>query len=67
MDKLFKQEVKCAKATFYQKAVAELKLKKPGQWYLCLKNITSYDQHNDQPVVDKISHLTDQQQAEIIA
>ena len=68
LDKLFKQEVKCAKATFYQKAVAELKLKKPGQWYSCLKNITSYDQHkNDQPVVDEISHLTDQQQAEIIA
>ena len=68
LDKLFKKEVKSAKSNFYKQAVAELKLKKPGQWYSCLKKITSYDQQkNEQQIVDEISHLTDQQQAEIIA
>ena len=67
-NKLFKKEVKDAKARFYKEAVADLKLKKPGQWYACLKKITSFDQQkNDQPVVDEISHLSDQAQAEIIA
>ena len=50
------------------KSVAELKKKKPGQWYSCLKKMTSYDQlKDDLPVVDDISHLSDQQQAEVIA
>ena len=50
------------------KSVAELKKKKPGQWYSCLKKMTSYDQlKDDLPVVDDISHLSDQQQAEDIA
>ena len=40
LDKMFKNEVKCAKAAFYKQTVAELKLKKPGQWYQCLKKIT---------------------------
>ena len=43
-------------------------MKKPGQWYSALKKISSYDQlKNDQPVVDDISHLSDQKQAELIA
>ena len=68
LNKLFKKEVKSAKANFYKKSVAELKLKKPGQWYSCLKKISSYDQlKDDQPVVDDISHLPDQKQAELIA
>ena len=68
LDKKFKQEVNCAKAAFYKQNVAELKLQKPGQWYACLKKISSHDQlKNDQPIVDEISHLTDQQQAEVIA
>ena len=68
LNKLFKKEVKDAKARFYKEAGADIKLKKPGQWYACLKKITSFDQQkNDQPVVDEISHLSDQAQAEIIA
>ena len=46
MNKLFKKEVKSAKSQFYQKTVAELKTKSPGQWYSCLKKITSYDQQS---------------------
>ena len=68
MYKLFKKEVKSAKANFYKKCVEELKQKKPGQWYSFLKKISLYDQmKNDQPMVDEISHLSDQQQAERIA
>ena len=68
LEKLFKKEMKSAKAEFYNKTVADLKLKNPGQWYSCLKRITSHDQHrNDQPMVDEINHLPDQQQAEMIA
>ena len=44
LDKIFKKEVKGAKAAFYKQTVAELKLKQPGQWYSALKKITSFDQ-----------------------
>ena len=48
--------------------MAELKLKNPGQWYSCLKNITSFDQQkNEQPNVEEIRHLSDQEQADLIA
>ena len=68
LDTEFKKEVKIAKSQFYKQAVADLKQKKPSQWYSCLKRLTSYDQHKlDEPIVDEISHLPDQEQAEIIA
>ena len=68
LDKMFKKEVKSAKEAFYEKNVSELKLKKPGQWYACLKKLSSYDQlKNDQPIVEEISHLSDQEQCEAIA
>ena len=68
LNKLFKKEVKSAKSEFYKKSVADLKLKKPGQWYSALKRISSYDQQKcEQPQVDEISHLDDLEQAEIIA
>ena len=67
-DKLFKQEVKSAKAGFYAKTISDLKQTKPGQWYSVLKRITSYDQQKQQKInVDEISHLSDAEQAEIIA
>ena len=67
MNKLFKKEIKSAKAKFYQKTVEDLKTKNPGQWYSCLKRITSYDQKDGQINIDEISHLSDQDQAEKIA
>ena len=46
----------------------KLKFKNPGQWYSCLKNITSFDQQkNEQSNVEEIRHLSDQEQADIIA
>ena len=44
-----------------------MKLKNPGQWYSCLKKLSSHDQVDQQINVDEISHLPDQEQAEIIA
>ena len=67
MNKMFKKEVKSAKAKFYQKTVADLKTKNPGQWYSCLKRITSHDQKGEKINIDEISHLPVQSQAEIIA
>jgi hypothetical protein len=63
MNKLFKKEMKSAKSQFYQKNIAE-----PGQWYSCLRKITSHDQHKSQVTnVEEISHLTDQEQVDLIA
>ena len=60
--------MKEAKSKFYANKVADLKLSKPGQWYTCLKKISSYgEQKTQQTNVDEISHLTNQEQAEIIA
>ena len=68
LDKLFKIEVKAAKAKFYSKSVADLKNKKPHQWYSALKRITSHDQHKRKTVnINEINHLSNQDQAEMIA
>ena len=48
--------------------MADLKLAKPGQWYACLKRMTSHDQHKaEQTNVAQINHLPAQEQAELIA
>ena len=68
MNKIFQKEMKSEKSKFYEKTVADLKLSKPGQWYSCLKRITSHDQQKSEQLnVDEISHLSDQDQAEQIA
>ena len=48
LDKIFKKEAKSAKSEFYKNKVEELKIKNPGQWYSCLKNITSFDQQKNE-------------------
>ena len=68
IDKLFKKEAKSAKSEFYKNKVEELKSKNPKQWYSCLKSITSFDQQKkEQPNVEEIRHLSDQEQADLIA
>ena len=68
LDNVFRKQSKCAKSEFYKKNVAELKLKKPGQWYSSLKKMSSHDQQKtEQPNVEEIRHLSDQDQAEQIA
>ena len=60
--------LKSAKANFYQKGVAYLKQRNPGEWYKCQNKITSFDQYkSEQLMVQEINHLSDQEQAEAIA
>ena len=39
LNAVFKDKMKSAKATFYKKEIANLKLQNPGKWYQCLKEI----------------------------
>ena len=66
-NKFFKNEVKLAKKDFYKKAIADLKEKKPGQWYSWLKRVSSHDQKSESLKIDEISHLSTEEQAELIA
>ena len=60
--------MKSAKKSFYKKSIEALKRKKPGQWYKCLKKLSSYDQlKSDLPQCEEISHLPDDEQVEAIA
>ena len=68
LNKIFKNEMKSEKSKFYERTIQDLKMSKPGQWYSMLKKITSHDQQKTQQTnVDQISHLSDQEQAEVIA
>ena len=65
-DNLFKDEVKKSKSNFYNKMVADLKEKNPGQWYSALKRLSSHDQIENEVQIDEISHLSNKEQAEKI-
>ena len=48
--------------------IDDLKTAHSGEWYSKLKRLTRYDQGKSETIqVDEISHLTDQEQADIIA
>ena len=48
--------------------MADLKIKKPVQWYSALKKMSSFDQlKSEHLIVSKISHLPDHEQAGLIA
>ena len=67
LDKQFKKEVKTAKSSFYSKMVADLKDKDPSKWYKAVKRMNSYENKGEELIVDNISHLSDQEQCELIA
>ena len=67
LEKEFKSEVKAAKQKFYKNSISDLKQRSPAQWYSSLKRITSRDQVKEEISVDEINHLSDQEQAELIA
>ena len=67
LDKLFKDEVKIAKKNFYHKMIADLRKKKPSQWYSSLKRISGFDQNRQNVAIEEINHLSDEEQAEKIA
>ena len=64
----YKKEVSSAKKNYYKNIIKDLKVSNPSQWYSKLKRICSFDQHKSDPViVETIKHLSDEQQAEVIA
>ena len=67
MDKHFKREVKKAKGQFYKKMVSDLKDKDTGQWYKAVKRMTSYENKQEDIAVERINHLSDKEQCELIA
>ena len=67
LDKQFKKDIKAAKSGFYSKMVADLKEKDPSKWYKAVKRMTSYENKDEELKVDSISHLSDQEQCELIA
>ena len=52
---------------FYKKRIKSLKTANPKQWYRNLKKIAGYDSKDDKPSVEDIKHLSDAEQAEVIA
>ena len=68
LNKLFKKEVSKAKKGYYKTIVKDLKESNPRQWYSKLKRLCSYDQNKSDPIiVETIKHLSDKEQAELIA
>ena len=52
---------------FYRKRIQSLKSTSPRQWYKNLKKLAGYDTKEENPVVEDIKHLSDNEQAEHIA
>ena len=68
INKKFQKMIKDAKQTFNTEMVEELKVTNPGRWYSQLKRMCSYDEgKSEKLIVPEICHLSDQEQAEIIA
>ena len=47
--------------------VADLKEKDPKQWYSMVKRIASYENKNEEIIVEEINNLPDKVQCELIA
>ena len=68
LNKDFKNKLKVAKASFYEKKIQDLKQGEPGQWYTKLKRLCSYDQNKSGELVcEEIREFSNQQQAELLA
>ena len=64
----YKNEISKAKRQFYKSKIKNLRKSKPGNWYKELKKITKYEKEKSEDiVVDTIKHLSDDEQAELIA
>ena len=68
LNEQFQTKCKQAKASYYTNIVEDLKTSNPSQWYSKLKRMTSNEQIRcDQMIVEEISNLNNQSQAEAIA
>ena len=64
----YKTKCNQAKKAFFKGMVRQVKEANPGQWYSLLKRITKYDSEKREELqVEEINHLTDEEQAEMIA
>ena len=64
----YKTKCSQAKKAFFRGMVRQVKEANPGQWYSLLKRITKYDsEKQDELQIAEINHLTDAEQAEMIA
>ena len=68
LEELYQQELSKSKSSFYRKQISRLRKSKPGKWYSELKKLTNFDQFKTEKLsVEKIKHLPDFDQAELIA
>merc|ERR1712098_508166 len=67
LDSDFKREVKIQKQDFYKNMIADLKSKKPSQWYSALKRISGLDEKSLEVKISEINHFDDKEQAEVLA
>ena len=67
LHQLYNTELKKAKHKFYSNKVQKLKSSNSKQWYKQMKMLLKYDQKDDMIQVDDIKHLSDIEQAEVIA
>jgi hypothetical protein len=68
LEREYQLELSKGKQDYYKKKIRNLKKMNPGKWYAAFKKLTSFDQHKSEDIiVDSIKHLTDKEQAEMIA
>ena len=66
--RLYQAEVSKAKIKYKRNMIDDVKSAYSGEWYSKLKRISRYDEGKDELIqVEEISHLGDQEQAELIA
>ena len=65
--RLYKQELKRAKKSFYNLKIKSLKTSNSKMWYSSLKKLLKYDKKEEVLLVESIKHLSDEEQAERIA
>ena len=68
LEKIYNDQLKLAKKSFYRRRIKNLRKVNPGKWYGELKKLTSYDQQrSEEIIVESIKDLTIPEQAEKIA
>ena len=64
----FKQKLSLTKKSFYKNMIKDLKISNPRKWYSKLKRMMCYDDKvNSNIQVSDISHLSSQEQADLLA
>ena len=68
LNMIFKPKLSYQKKNFYNKIIKDLKNSNPRQWFSKLKRMMCYDKQISSNVeISEICHLTDEEQAELLA